>query len=326
MAETIIRPVLLTLFDGGAAAGEGGAAAAGQGETSASAPGSTRRGKAGEYDNVRFGKQPEPEGGEGEGAGSDAGGERQKVGVETTSNTLEDKRKAFRDLINGEYKDIYTQETQRMIDRRFKQTKGLEKQLGDYQPVIDMLMQRYKIEDNDVAKLSQALENDNAYWTEAAEEAGMSVDVYKKVQKIRRENEMLRRAEQNRAGEAAVQRQLQQWTEQAEAMKALYPNFDFGQETANPAFVNMLKAGIPVEHAYKVLHMDEIVSGAVQTAAKQTEKQVVDNIRAKGARPAENGTSSQSAFTVKDDVSKLSKKDRAEIARRVAMGEKISFG
>ena len=62
-----------------------------------------------------------------------------------------------------------------------------------------------------------------------------------------------------------------------------------------------------------------------QSAARAAEKQVVDTIRAKGARPAENGTAAQSAFTVKDDVSKLTREDRAEIARRAARGDSISF-
>ena len=62
MADTILmRPAKLTLFDGGAGAsapaGGEGTGAAGQGETTAKTPGSTRRGKTGEYDNVRFGKQ-----------------------------------------------------------------------------------------------------------------------------------------------------------------------------------------------------------------------------------------------------------------------------
>ena len=43
--------------------------------------------------------------------------------------------------MNGEYKDIYTEETQRIIDRRFRETRNLEQQVGQYQPVIDMLMQ-----------------------------------------------------------------------------------------------------------------------------------------------------------------------------------------
>ena len=87
----------------------------------------------------------------------------------------------------------------------------------------------------------------------------------------------------------------------------------------------MLKAGVPVQHAYEVIHMDEIKAGVAQSTARQTEKQVVDGIRAKGNRPAENGTSSQSAFTVKDDPHKWTKQDRAEVARRVARGETIKL-
>ena len=87
----------------------------------------------------------------------------------------------------------------------------------------------------------------------------------------------------------------------------------------------MLKTGLPMEHAYKVQHMDELIADARMTTAATVEKATIDNIRAKGARPQENGSSPQSAFTVKDDVSKLTKKDRAEIARRAARGERIEF-
>ena len=71
--------------------------------------------------------------------------------------------------------------------------------------------------------------------------------------------------------------------------------------------------------------MDDIKTSAARQAAREAEKQVVDGIRAKGARPPENGTAAQSAFTVKGDVSKLTRKDREEIARRAARGEKITF-
>jgi hypothetical protein len=53
--------------------------------------------------------------------------------------------------------------------------------------------------------------------------------------------------------------------------------------------------------------------------------QVVAKIKSKAARPSENGTSSQSAVIVKNDVHNLSRADRAEIARRAQRGEKISF-
>ena len=333
-----LQDIQLDLFEGGAAAGgEGaGAAASGnggasgaQGETKAG-PASTRRGRSGEFSNVRYGRQAAPAeaGGaaaDGRQAQSSDAGSDEKKGVSVTSDTLEARRKAFRDLVDGEYKDIYTEETQRIIDRRFRETRNLERQVGQYQPVIDMLMQRYRIGDGDMGKLSQAIENDDAYWSEAAEEAGMSVEQYKQFQRLQRENRELLRQQRQRQADESVQRQLLQWYGQAEEMRALYPGFDLGAEVKNPQFVSLLKSGIPVQHAYEVIHMDEIKAGVAAMQAKATEKQVVDGIRAKGARPQENGTAAQSAFTVKDDVSKLSRKDRAEIARRVARGEIIEF-
>ena len=54
-------------------------------------------------------------------------------------------------------------------------------------------------------------------------------------------------------------------------------------------------------------------------------KNTVAKIKNKSSRPAENGTSSSSSAIVKSDVSNLTKADRAEIARRAAKGEIISF-
>lgn len=326
-----ILHVNLCLFDGGAA----GAAAAGagegtgsgtQGETQQTSPAATRRGSSGEYSNVKFGKQDQPAAAGGQQANPpDAGEESKKQGVETTSDTLEDKRKAFRALVDGEYKDQYTEDTQRIIDRRFRETKNLETQLSQQKPILDMLMQRYKIADGDLGKLTQAIENDNAYWSQAAEEAGMSVEQYKQFQKLQRENAQLLQAQRRSQNQQAAEKQLQKWYQEAEAMKADYPDFDLGRESQDPQFLSMLRSGVPVKLAYEVMHMDEIKSTVAQTTAQQTEKQVVEGIRAKGARPAENGTSSQSGFVVKDDPAKWTKKDRAEIVRRVQRGEQIKL-
>ena len=333
--------IRLDLFDGGAAAGGDGVGAAapasqnGDGAKGGSqaAPGSTRRGKSGEFQNVLFGKQSAPaaagEGGgqEGQQQSSVAGSDKDKQpGVTTTSDTLEARRKAFQDLVNSEeYKDIYTEETQRIINRRFRETQNLEQQVARNQPLIDMLMQRYKISDGDIGKLTAAIENDDAYWSEAAEEAGMSVEQYKQFQKLQRENAALMRDQQQRRSQQAAQQQLQKWYGEAEQVKGVYPSFDLNAEVKNQQFLSMLKSGVPMQHAYEVVHLDDIKAGVAKMQAKATERQVVDGIRAKGARPQENGTTSQSAFTVKDDVGKLTKAERAEIARRVARGEIIKF-
>lgn len=314
MQKLNLLALRLDLFDGaagasGAAAGDGGS----QGETRAG-PSAAQRGKTGEQ--VVYGKQAAAR-------TTPAAGETKEPGVTATSNTAEDRKRAYRDLINGEYKDLYTEDTQRIIDRRFRETKQLERQLGEYQPVIDLLRQRYGAED--VGALAKALENDDRYWSEAAEEAGMSVEQYKKFQKLQRENADLLRRQRARQGQERADAKMRQWYDEAEQAREKYPSLDLRAEAQDPNFLAMLKAGVPVLHAYEVAHMDDIKAGIAAMQAKATEKQVTEHIRAKGARPPENGTAPQSGFTVRDDVHKLTKKDRAEIARRAAMGEKITF-
>lgn len=318
-----LRISSLSLFDGGAgaaggAAGEGGTAA--MGDTTGSAAENTRRGKTGEDKSVTvlYGVQDD--------AGTaDAG--RKETEVKTTSNTLDDKKRAFNELIRGEYKDIYTEMTQSMIDRRFKQTKALEESAGKMRPVIDMLSQRYGVPDGDPAKLLAAIENDDGYWNEAAAEAGMDVAQYKQFKAYERENAELKRAMQEQDGAKKAEQQLQEWYTAADKLKELYPDFDLNTECANPEFLKMLQRGISVEHAYKMLHFDDLMNGAVAKASNDTERRVVDNIRAKGQRPQENGTGAKSAFIVKDDVHKLTREDRARIAREVEKGnDHISFG
>lgn len=341
MHDYKLLKIILSLFDGGAAAGGGdgaGVAAPAQGDDgtkggSQASPAPTRRGnKTGESQRVLYGKQADPAVAGGQ-TGADGGtppvaGEEKKggePGAATTSGTLEERQKAYREMVEGEFKDIYTQDTQRIIDRRFREVRSLEEQVAGFQPVISMLMQRYGINDGDTAKLMAAVENDDAYWSQAAEEAGMSVEQYKQFQKLQRENAALVEAQRRTQTQQQAEQQLQKWYGEAEQVRQLYPSFDLNAEVKNPQFLGMLRAGVPVQHAFEVIHMEEIKAGVAAMQAKATEKQVVGSIRAKGARPAENGTSVQSGFIVKDDVTKLTKKDRAEIARRAVRGETITF-
>ena len=325
----------LQLFNDGAA---GGAPA---GESSAQATesalpkadtkrtGSSRRSRAGELSNVVYGKQEEATSGADAGVGSAAGstseGNASKSGVSTTSDALEAKRKAFRDMVEGEYKDQYTEMFQQAFNRRFKEVKGMEDKLSAQKPIMDLLMQKYKIGDGDVSKLLNAVEQDDAYWLEAAEEAGLTVEQYKAMQKLERENEELKRIRQRQQGEQAAQQQLAKWYKEAEALKEVYPTFDFRAEIANREFSDLLKSGIPVQKAYELVHMDEIKTNAARVAAQTAGQQMAAKIKTKAARPQENGTSYQSAAIVKSDVSNLTRADRAEIARRVQRGEKVSF-
>lgn len=317
----------LQLFnDGGQAGGaEGSGAAAENAPKAESKPGgSSRRSKSGEFDNVVFGKQ---EGTTSDGATSlDAEGNPTGAGetdVKTTSDTLEARRKAYNDLINGEYKDLDQERFQQVFDRRFKQVKSMEADLAAQKPILDKLMARYGVKD--VAELDKALTEDTEYWERVAEERGMTYEQYQLMQKIELENAELKAFRQRQLGQQQAQQQIDNWYSQAEKVKELYPSFDFKTEAQNPDFLAMLKSGNTVEHAYKILHFDELTENAARVAAQTADAQAQARIKQKASRPSENGTSSQSAAIVRNDVSSLTRKERAEIARRVQRGEKIVF-
>jgi hypothetical protein len=277
---------------------------------------------------VVFGKQgdaPQTDAATGPAAGGDGEGNAKKTEVTTTSNTLEDKRKAFKDLIEGEYKDQYTEMFQQSFNRRFREVKGMEDSLSAQKPILDMLLQKYKIADGDMDKLQKALEQDDTYWEKAAEESGLSVEQYKTMQKLERDSAELQRIRQQEQSQQYARQRLDEWYQEAVKLKDKYPGFDFRAECENRDFMGMLRAGVSVENAYRTLHMDEINEATAKAAAMAANEQMAANIKAKAARPAENGTSRQSAVIVKNDVSKLSRAERAEIARRVRYGETITF-
>ncbi|MBR6315888.1 MAG: hypothetical protein IKR58_02680 [Lachnospiraceae bacterium] len=315
--------VKLDYFDG-EGAGAAPAAAEGPGEQgeqllAEAAARNGRHKKADPFENVVFGKQPEPQ----PDKGSDSQVAADPQGVKTSERTLDDKRKAYDELINGEYKEFYTKDTQNLINRRFKETKDLEKQVADAKPVLDMLMQRYGAKD--MASLQTAIEGDSAYWQEAADDAGMSVSQFMEFQKLQRENRALLQQQEAVLNQKRVDQQLALWSREAEALKQLYPNFSLEAEAQNPDFINLLQSGTPMEHAYKVLHLDEILNNERNVTAANTEKQVMDNIRARGQRPQEAGLNSNNAITYKTDVSAMSDKEILEMARRANRGDVIQL-
>ena len=323
--EQMFKVDLQMFNDGGASGAEGSATATESAPKTENIPsGSSRRSKSGEFDNVVFGKQ---EGTTSDGATSlDTEGNPTGAGktdVSTTSNTLEERRKAYYDLINGEYKDIDQARFQDTFNKRFKEVKGMEAELAEYKELADMLSGKYSTDD--VKQLKNALREDTEYWEQVAEERGMTVEQYHAMQKLERENAELKAIRQRQIGQQQFQQQIDDWYQQADKVKEIYPSFDFKTEAQNPEFLSLLRNGNSVEHAYKVLHFDELTQNAARVAAQTADAQAQARIKQKASRPSENGTSSKTAVIVKNDVSSLTRKERAEIARRVARGDKITF-
>lgn len=234
-----------------------------------------------------------------------------------------DKGKAFEDMIKGEYKEQFDARVKSILDRRFKQQNELQQYKKDADEVLDLMYAKYGVKD--LKALSKAVQEDDTYFEEAAEAENLTVEQYKYKLKLEKENAALKQAEAEAERIRQANDAYSEWTRQAEALKTRYPNFSLDAEARNPQFVRLLQSGIDVKTAFETVHHDEILSGAMMQTAQAVRKSVTDNIKARGLRPSENGINAQAGVVYKTDVTKLTAKDRAEIARRASMGETIKF-
>jgi hypothetical protein len=304
---TYIPMLSLQIFAEGAGAGDGGTAE-GQGVTEAAALPQTKGEKNNPLSNVKYGIQ--------EDVAPDAG-------VQTVAQV--DRNAEFERLIKGEYKDLYDARMQDTIQKRLKSSKETVDKFNALSPTLELLAKKYGVDATDIEALNRAIEEDDSYFEEEALERGMTVKDLKKVKAMERENAELKAQMQEAQRQENGKKLYAAWMQQADEAKKVYPSFDLRAEMENPRFLDLLRSNIDVRTAYEVLHKDEIIPAAMQFTAKTVESKIAKKIAANGARPTENGMSSQSATVVKSDVSQLSKADRAEIIRRVQRGEKIRF-
>ena len=320
MEKTFFIPMILNLqlFAEGAGGGDGGTGAEGTSGASATAAVSQTKGaKANPLANVKYGIQKE---------------EATTPAAEVETVETEDRNAKYEAFIK-EYKDLDDARIQNIVQKRLKSSKETEEKhketVAKYEalaPTLEALAKKYGVDASDIEALNKAIEEDDSYYEEEALEKGISVQQLKEIRKMEKEHAELKayKNEQERRNKAA--QQYKTWMDQANEAKKLYPALNLDVEAKNPEFLKLLYSGIDVGSAYLVIHKDEIFPAAMQYTAKTVEQKLTNKMLANGARPVENGNSSQGAALTKRDVSSLTKADMAEIERRVARGEKISFG
>ena len=316
--DHFIPTLNLQLFAEGGAAGAGagdGGTAQGQGVIAGAASQQNKGAKSNPLADVKYGIQPEEAAPAAE--------------VQKTTEVPTDLNAEFEKLIKGQYKEQYDARVQDTIRNRLK---GKDSQIADLTdkqnavaPILELLAKKYGVDAADIESLNKAIQADDSYFEQEAMERGMSVKDLKAIRQIEQENADLKRQMQEQQTKEKADKLYAQWLQQEQDTKKVYPSFDMQAEMQNPKFVDLLKSNIDVRTAYEVLHKDEIIPAAMQFTAKTVEQKIAKKIAANGARPAENGMSSQSPSLVKSDVSQLSKADRQEIIRRVQRGEKIRF-
>ncbi|MBE7033685.1 MAG: hypothetical protein E7406_05610 [Ruminococcaceae bacterium] len=141
------------------------------------------------------------------------------------------------------------------------------------------------------------------------------------LRRLTMENSFLKKRHEDELKIMKLRGMAQKLREQAAETKEIYPEFDFEKEIKNPEFMRLLNLGVSVKNAYEVANIDAILENNTRTA----EKKIVDSIRFKGNRPIENGSEGTTGILLSGNASKLSRKERAELAKRAAKGERISL-
>lgn len=185
--------------------------------------------------------------------------------------------------------------------------------------VLEELARRYGTDDP--AALRAALLRENETLTEAAGAEEMTAADYLRAAKSRKEAQADRAERVSEISRARAVELAGQWSKQATEAGVKYPGLNLAEEAKNPVFRQMLRAGLPVGQAYAAAHHDELLA----SAASDAEKRVIDHVRARGMRPEENGARAETGILIRQDVSRLSRGDRAEAVRRAMNGDRVTF-
>lgn len=305
--------------DGSGAFGSDGANVVGESVSQVDSGKRTGR-KSNPLANVKYGIQDSPQVDY-----VDAGDGKTSETIVSTRQS-EDRATAFENLIKGEYKAEFDQRVQNIINKRFGETKRADEQMKQLQPMLDMLSEKYGTDKGDYEALTKSIQDDDSYYEDEAIKKGLTVKQLKEMKQLERDNASLREAQQEAQKREQSKQIFQGWMDQTQAFNDKYGmNIDFAVEAENPDFTAILKTGGSVEAAYNAVHFHEMMGGAMYKTAQAVSQKIANNIQSGVARPVENGISSRATAVTKTDVNSLTRRDREEIERRAARGEKIRF-
>ena len=134
---------------------------------------------------------------------------------------------------------------------------------------------------------------------------------------------------------------------EAEGVRAVYPHFDLTAELSHPVLGAILRGETKptLRQLYEAVHLEEIlesrvtagveaqvtdavacaVADAVAETARLTEERLLASIHARGQRPSEVGMAGGGGIRMHPAVNRLTRKERAMLARRAENGETIQL-
>lgn len=291
-----------------------------------------------EFDLWMLGLQHFGEGGEGGGAGATGGMEsgtdaasQRAEGAEAPSGAdaagQRDLAKEWQKMINGEFKEYFSRDTQRIIDKRFKAQKTSEEAEQKYRTLAEKVSARYGADADNMDALIAAIDGDKAFVQEQADKMGMTRDQYMDYVQNKQQALKYQQLMDQRRQEAEQAQKVAAWEAEAEALAQKYPAFNLDAELGNKHFTDMIRKGISMEHAYKMLHYDEHMQDMARYSAQTAEKETVDRIRARGMRPQEGAMGATAAVQQTTSAKNLTKADREKLYNEIVFGrKKVTFG
>lgn len=311
------------------AEGGDGSAAAGETSQSAGADSSPSRGALGRTENAALDEQGSTDT-KAEGSGSENG--EGEAGEEAKKPSPAERRRAFGQMMSGEYKDLADEMMQNAVQIAAQNLEASPEMRG----LLEAIAEKYGTDATDLTALTDAIRNgvvkDDAYFERIAMEKGISVRTAREMDKLETQNKRLTAQQQaaqqmqKAAAERARIAQIQaRWDAEADALKAKYPDFDRDEVLANPDVEKMMRAGCSMEAAYRAAYFDRLMARQTAATAQQTEQGVLNRVQQRASRPAENGTRPGGAVQTHLDVEHMSRKDREALEKRVLRGEIITL-
>lgn len=309
---------------------EGGdGSGAGETSQSAGADSSPSRGALGRTENAALDEQGSTDS-KAEGSGSENG--EGEAGEEAKKPSPAERRRAFGQMMSGEYKDLADEMMQNAVQIAAQNLEASPEMRG----LLEAIAEKYGTDATDLTALTDAIRNgvvkDDAYFEKIAMEKGISVRTAREMDKLETQNKRLTAQQQaaqqmqKAAAERARIAQIQaRWDAEAEALKAKYPEFDREEVLANPEVEKMMRAGCSMEAAYRAAYFDRLMARQTAATAQQTEQGVLNRVQQRASRPAENGTRPGGAVQTHLDVEHMSRKDREALEKRVLRGEIITL-
>ena len=221
---------------------------------------------------------------------------------EGKTKSPEERRKAFGELLRGEYADLTEELMQNAVTEATRRLEASPAMKG----LMQALQEKYGTDANDLVALTEAVRNgavkDDAYYEKLAMEKGVSTRTARELDKLESQNkhlteqqQMIQQMERQRAQQARIAELQAGWDREAEQLKAQYPDFNMAEVLANPEVEKMMRSGVSMTNAYRSAYFDHILKQQQAATARQVEQGVVNRMQQRNARPGENGTRPGSA-------------------------------